>query len=74
MNDLQQLHSKANKDFARWLLNALPAMRGKLGYISQAIQSDAGGPSLRPDTAQGGIEPGPDSGDDSGTQGVRVAV
>jgi len=60
MNDLQQLHDKTNKAFARRLSHALPAMRGQSGYISQAIQSDAGGPPLRPDPAQGCADEGSD--------------
>ena len=74
MNDLQQLHNQANDAFARRLLDALPAMRFKFGYISQAIQSDAGGAPVRPDAPQGCIEPGRDFGGCGGTQGVRGQV
>jgi len=61
-NDLQQLHDKTDEAFARRLSHALPAMRCKLGYISQTIQSDAGGPHLRPDPAQGFFVEGSDIG------------
>ena len=53
MNDLHQLHDAADKAFARRLLDALPPMRGKLGYISQAIEGDAGIALARADEAQG---------------------
>lgn len=51
-NDLHQLHDAAEKAFARRLLDALPPMRGKLGYISQAIEGDAGRPPVRAHEAQ----------------------
>ena len=74
MNDLQQLHNQKDDAFARRLLDALPAMRCGPSGISQAIQSDAGGAPVRTDAAQGGTEPGRDSGGCAGTQGVRGQV
>ena len=71
MNDLHQLHSKSDEAYAWWLLNALPAMRGKLGYISQAIQSDAGISFVRADTAEI-IDTRRDSSSCEGTQGEGV--
>ena len=59
-HDLQTMHDKTNEAFARRLLDALPAMRGKLGYISQAKQSATGGPPVRADAAQGGVDEGSD--------------
>ena len=70
-NDLHQLHDQANEAFARRLLNELPAMRGKLGYISQAIEGDAGRPLARIDEAQFVIDQECHIG---GSEGVGVKV
>lgn len=55
---LHTLHDEKNEAFARRLLNELPAMRGKLGYISQAIETPSGRPLVPVDaagiTGQGG--------------------
>ena len=61
-NDLPKLHNKTDEAFERRLLNALSAMCCSAGHISQAIQSDAGGPHLRPDPAQGCADEGSDIG------------
>lgn len=48
-NNMHSLHDQANESFVRRLLNDLPAMRFKLGYISQAIESSAGSAPIRLD-------------------------
>jgi len=62
MNVMHIMYDEATAASARRLLDEVPAMRCKLGYISQAIQSDAGRPPLRPDPAQGCADEGSDIG------------
>ena len=58
-NTMQKLRYTQNHELARWLLNELPAMRLRLGYISQAIEAPAGSTPTGTDTP-GAVEAGRD--------------
>ena len=58
-NAMQKLRYTQNHELARWLLNELPAMRLRLGGVSQAMQSNAGSAPTGTDTP-GAVEAGRD--------------
>ena len=58
-NAMQKLRYTQNHEMARWLLNELPAMRLRLGGISQAIEAPAGSTPTGTDTPEA-VEAGRD--------------
>ena len=52
MNDMHTMHDEINESMVRRLSDAMLAMRGGAGDIGQAMQIDAGEPSISID-AQG---------------------
>ena len=61
MSAVLSLHDQANESFVGRLHDALSQLRSGADCVSQAIEIDAGGPTLRTDAA-GIAEPGSDIG------------